>query len=260
MKLQSIIALFAALFVAAVVSHAAHPSEVYWRSVLPNTPMPKIVQELLQPEKDLRSGTKMNVKFTRSTTGAKFLPRRLAKATPFSSNKLTYILSKFSVNPKSEEAKSIKETIRVCEEPAEIGEQKSCATSLESMIDFCTSKLGKNVNALATEINKQETEKQQYVIQSGVKKMNGDDSSVVCHGESYLYAVFYCHAIHKTRAYVVPLVGTDGTKIKALAVCHADTSSWNPKHIAFQVLKVQPGTVPVCHLLPEDHIVWVTKN
>jgi hypothetical protein len=25
------------------------------------------------------------------------------------------------------------------------------------------------------------------------------------------------------------------------------------------VLKVQPGTVPVCHFLPQDHLVWVSK-
>jgi hypothetical protein len=57
----------------------------------------------------------------------------------------------------------------------------------------------------------------------------------------------------------VPLEGVDGNRVKAVAVCHTDTSQWNPKHLAFQVLKVQPGTVPVCHFLPQDHVVWVSK-
>ncbi|KAI3977408.1 hypothetical protein MKX01_000321 [Papaver californicum] len=210
-------------------------------------------------EKDLHLGKKMNLQFVKTTSGATLLPRQLAKSIPFSSNKLTDILDQFSVDPSSEEAEVIKDTIRKCEEPTVAKEEKHCATSLESMIDFSTSKLGKNVNALATEINKEETKKQQYVIQSGVKKMNGDHA-VVCHGQSYLYAVYFCHATHSSRAYTVPLVGADGTKVKAVAVCHIDTASWNPKHLAFQVLKVKPGTAPICHFLPEDHIVWTIKN
>jgi hypothetical protein len=53
------------------------------------------------------------------------------------------------------------------------------------------------------------------------------------------------------------LEGADGTNAKAVAVCHTDTSAWNPKHLAFQVLNVKPGTVPVCHFLPQDHVVWL---
>ncbi|WVZ21601.1 hypothetical protein V8G54_008923 [Vigna mungo] len=43
-------------------------------------------------------------------------------------------------------------------------------------------------------------------------------------------------------------------------VCYTDTSQWNPKHLAFQVLKVKPETVLVRHFLPEDHVVWKTNN
>ncbi|KAM0005498.1 putative BURP domain-containing protein [Helianthus debilis subsp. tardiflorus] len=53
------------------------------------------------------------------------------------------------------------------------------------------------------------------------------------------------------------MISADGKKMNAAAVCHIDTSKWNPKHLAFQVLKVKPGTVPVCHFLPEDHVAWV---
>ncbi|KAF8400782.1 hypothetical protein HHK36_014084 [Tetracentron sinense] len=209
-------------------------------------------------EKDLKSGTKMNLHFTKTTNGATFLPRQVANTIPFSSEKFPEILHHFSLEPQSKEAEVMKETIKECEEPAIEGEDKYCATSLESMVDFSTSKLGTNVRAMSTEIDKEDTQKQQYSIAPGVMKMVGD-KSVVCHGQNYAYAVFYCHATHTTRAYAVPLVGADGTKAMAVAVCHTDTSSWNPKHLAFQVLKVKPGTVPICHFLPEDHIMWVRK-
>jgi hypothetical protein len=29
--------------------------------------------------------------------------------------------------------------------------------------------------------------------------------------------------------------------------------------LAFQMLKVQPGTVPICHFVPQDHVVWISK-
>ncbi|KAF9615604.1 hypothetical protein IFM89_024698 [Coptis chinensis] len=262
--------IFAILLIAVVVSHAALPSEVYWDKVLPNTPMPKAVRELLRPghkgkpvvviaedyfinyenyaasedqlhadpnvpfflEKDLKSGTKMNVHFTRTTNGARFLPRKVAEAIPLPSNKFPEVLKQFSVEPQSMEAEAMKQTVKECEKPAsQEEEEKSCATSLESM---------------------------KYIIAPGVKKMGGENS-VVCHKQTYAYAVFYCHKTKSTEAYKVPLVGADGTKATAVAVCHTDTSKWNPKHLAFQVLKVKPGTVPICHFLPEDHIVWTSN-
>ncbi|KAK6235522.1 hypothetical protein SCA6_010859, partial [Theobroma cacao] len=60
----------------------------------------------------------------------------------------------------------------------------------------------------------------------------------------YPRAVYLCHAIHKTEVYKVPLVGIDGTKADAVAVCHKDISGWNPMHSALQILKefLHPST------------------
>ncbi|EFH63327.1 hypothetical protein ARALYDRAFT_894360 [Arabidopsis lyrata subsp. lyrata] len=91
----------------------------------------------------------------------------------------------------------------------------------------------------------------------GVKKLS-DDKSVVCHKQKYPFAVFYCHKAMMTSVYAVPLEGENGMRAKAVAVCHKNTSAWNPNHLAFKVLKVKPGTVPVCHFLPETHVVWFT--
>lgn len=208
-------------------------------------------------EKDMHPGSTMNLHFPENTETSNLLPRQVAKNIPFSSKKMPEILSQFSVKPGSEEAEIMKNTIEECEEPQIQGEEKYCATSLESMVDFSTSKLGKNVQAISTEVENP-TQMQQYKIEAGAKKMGGD-KSVACHKQNYAYAVFYCHETKTTRAYTVPLKGADGTKAKAVAVCHTDTSAWNPKHLAFQVLKVKPGTVPICHFLPQDHIVWTTK-
>ena len=205
-------------------------------------------------EKDLKPGTTMTLHFTKTSDSATFLPHEEAKTLPFSSGKLPDILDHFSLKPGSVEAEIMKDTIKECEEAGIKGEEKYCATSLESMIDYTKSKLGNNVKAISTEVNKG-TQLEKFTINAGVRRVAADES-VVCHKENYPYAVFYCHKTQRTRLYVVPMKGVDGTEAKAIAACHTDTSAWNPKHLAFQVLKVKPGTVPVCHFLPEDHVVW----
>lgn len=162
------------------------------------------------------------------------------------------------MKPESEDAEVMKNTLSECEEAGIKGEEKYCATSLESMVDFSTSKLGNKVDVVSTEAVK-DTRRQEYTIAPGVKKV-GENKAVVCHRQEYPYAVFYCHKSETARAYTVPLEGADGVRVKAVAICHTDTSQWNPKHLAFQVLNVKPGTVPVCHFLPQDHVVWVPKH
>ncbi|KAF8034806.1 hypothetical protein BT93_C0967 [Corymbia citriodora subsp. variegata] len=208
-------------------------------------------------EKDLKPGTTMTLHFIKTSNSATFLPREEAKTLPFSSDKLSDILDHFSLTPGSVEAEIMKDTIKECEEAGIKGEEKYCATSLESVIDYTKSKLGNNVKAVSTEVKK-DTQLEKFTIKAGVRRVAADES-VVCHKQNYAYAVFYCHKTQDTQFYVVPMKGADGTEAKAIAACHTNTSAWNPKHLAFQVLKVKPGTVPVCHLLPEDHIVWLNN-
>ncbi|XP_062220472.1 BURP domain-containing protein 3-like [Phragmites australis] len=212
-------------------------------------------------EKDLHPGKKMILQFTNTTAGAKFLPRSEAETIPFSSEKASEILGHFSVNPDSVEAAEMTQTLHDCETPAAKGEKKACATSLESMVDFATSSLAtSHVRAVSTVVAKEGSPRQEYTM-TGVKRAAGTDGRLVaCHAEPYAYAVFACHLTQQTRAYSVSMLGKDGTAVEAVAVCHADTSGWNPKHVAFQVLKVKPGTVPVCHFLPQDHVVWTRSG
>ncbi|KAK4747044.1 hypothetical protein SAY87_026081 [Trapa incisa] len=206
-------------------------------------------------EKDLVKGKTMSLHFTKSANLAAFLPRQEAASIPFSSKSLPGVMDYFSIKPGSVEAKVMETTVKECEAPGLKGENKYCATSLESMVDYAGSKLGRSLKAVSTEIAK-EAPKQKYTIEEDAKKVGGEAKYVVCHKLNYLYAVFYCHKTASTRASVVSLKGEGGSEVKAVAVCHDDTAQWNPKHLAFQVLGVKPGSVPVCHFLPQDHIVW----
>ncbi|KAG8635860.1 hypothetical protein MANES_16G066600v8 [Manihot esculenta] len=207
-------------------------------------------------KKDMYPGKTMNLHFPEILNVVTFLPRRIANSIPFSSNKLPKIYNQFSIKQGSMEAEIMKKTIRDCEDPGIKGEVKYCATSVESMIDFSTNILGKNVQTISTDVN--QIQLQKYTITTGAKKI-GSDKMVTCHMMSYTYAVFYCHTTQNTTVYRVSLEGADGTKTQVAAVCHSDTSAWDPKHLAFQLLKVKPGTVSICHFLPQDHLAWVPK-
>ncbi|OMP10971.1 hypothetical protein COLO4_04120 [Corchorus olitorius] len=297
------------LQLALAVSHAALPAELYWKSVFPNTPMPKALRSILPPatagkqdvlinmaaedvvdasfkykfpydatpskkfadgepltkkfkdifffESKLKPNQKINIiELIKETDKATFLPRSVAESIPFSTQNLPEIYKYFSVEAKSAKANILKKTIESCESSSIRGEEKYCATSLESFVDLGVSKLGKNIKLLSTELEK-ETKNQEFTIGEGIKMMGKSD--IVCHKLKYPYAVFYCHSIEKTAVYMVPVVGADGTKAKALAVCHKDTSAWNPNHLSFQILKVQPGTVPICHFLARETLVWISK-
>lgn len=213
-------------------------------------------------EKDLQSGSKVNLQFLERSSspadGRVFsLPRSLADAIPFSSQKLSIALEKLNISQGSNKALAMEQTLEECESPAIRGENKYCATSLESMIDYSTSTLGTNdVNVFATDVGKG----QQYTITGFPFRSTAGSKSVACHKKSYAYAVYYCHETEHTNTALVSLKGENGNSGEGVAVCHADTSGWNPQHLAFKVLNVKPGGAPVCHFIPNDHIVWLPAN
>ncbi|XP_017982378.1 PREDICTED: BURP domain protein RD22 [Theobroma cacao] len=175
---------------------------------------------------------------------------------PFSSDKLPEILNRFSLEAGSREANAMKETIKGCEREVMTGQEMYCATSFESFVDSSISKLGKNIELLSNELGK---EKKNPVFTIDREIQNMGEEELVCHKMKYPYAVFVCHSIDRTAVYKVPLVSIDGTKANALAICHEDTSAWNPDHPAFWILKVKPGTVPICQFIVRDTLVWVSK-
>ncbi|XP_059288222.1 BURP domain-containing protein 17-like [Lycium ferocissimum] len=273
--------------------------EVYWKVKLPNTPMPRPikdalhysaadkgdVQKLRQPygalslynsdtnkdlnenyavtpyffETDLHQGKKMNLPSLKNYNSAPILARKVADSIPFSSDKIEEILNHFSIDKDSEGAKMIKKTIRMCEEPAGNGEEKYCATSLESMVDFTSSYLGtNNIIALSTVVEKETPEVQTYTIEEVKEKANG--KGVICHKLAYPYAVHYCHSVGSTRTFMVSMVGSDGTKVNAVSECHEDTATMNAKALPFQLLNVKPGDKPICHFILDDQIALVPSQ
>ncbi|KAK1256742.1 BURP domain-containing protein 3 [Acorus gramineus] len=187
----------------------------------------------------------------RTTDSTSFLPSNEAKSIPFSTADLHSTLSHFSIKPKSKLALLMQETLQLCEAPALKSEVKHCATSLESMVDFAVSKLG---------TNKKNSPFKWYTVAGTAKEVsNAKATTVNCHPQTYAYLTYYCHSLKGTRTYVVPFVGDDGTKAEVVAVCHTDTSEWDPKHISFQMLHVRPGTGTICHTMEEDTIVWMTS-
>ncbi|KAF5782826.1 putative BURP domain-containing protein [Helianthus annuus] len=212
--------------------------------------------KLLFLEHNLHQGEELKLHFTKDNQKTAFLPKEIGNSIPFSSKDLPEIYNKFSVKPHSVEAKILKQTLHFCELKPIHGEKIHCATSLESMVNFSTAKLGAKVKALSTEVKaKESTLSQKYKVE-WVKKFPPANEAVVCHKQNYAYAVFYCHTDVGTRSYAVSLVGEDGTKVKSVAVCHTDTANWADDHLSFQLLNVTPG-VPVCHFLPEDLVLWV---
>ncbi|KAL8171699.1 hypothetical protein V2J09_023503 [Rumex salicifolius] len=323
-----LIALISSLGVLAASTSSSSPG-MFWSKTLPNTPMPKMIKDMLESndayiaeksvhkkhrdpklvldgcsehlvrylynyanteeqvnqykqkygqtfmlKKDMTPGSTVKILWTPLTTAANtnsidkitFLPRHVADSIPFSSDKLPDILNRLSINPKSEAAQVMRDTLGDCEikDYSKGSEQKYCSTSLENMITFSTSKLGGNDVRALTSVTKVDKDvrvvgQTEFEIVGVKTEVEYGSPAVVCHRQPYPYAVFFCHKTRMTAAYTVSMVG-GGMKVNALAVCHGDSSWWNPKTLALQMLKAKPGTTtPVCHFLEEGNLVWAKK-
>ncbi|XP_059291292.1 BURP domain protein RD22-like [Lycium ferocissimum] len=208
-------------------------------------------------EKDLEKGNVISFPSLLNKNEAPFLPRRFAESIPFSMEKFSEILNHFSIDSKSKDAQTIEKSIKLCEEPeVKHKEKKTCVTSLESMVDFGVSVLGtNNILAITSEVEGETQKSQRYTIEQVQQIADGDN--MVCHKLNYAYALHYCHVGGNTKTFMVSMVGDNGTKVKALSVCHQDTSFWNPNSFPFAFLKVKPGTTPICHFVQDDQIVFV---
>ncbi|XP_059314188.1 BURP domain protein USPL1-like [Lycium ferocissimum] len=215
--------------------------------------------------KDLKIGKNMPIFFALKdpSTSPHLLPREEADSIPFSSSNLPYLLELFSFSKDSPQAKAIEDTFFHCEISAMNGESKFCATSLESMLDGAREILGFNtkLNVYTTDfINKSPVSLQNYTILLKPKEILVP-KLLACHTLPYPYAVFYCHMQKgENKLFKISLLGENGDRIEAAAICHMDTKEWNHDHVAFKVLKVQPGSSPVCHFFPADNLVWVPSS
>ncbi|KAG2705617.1 hypothetical protein I3760_05G063700 [Carya illinoinensis] len=210
---------------------------------------------------DLKVGKSMPIYFPRKdpSMSPRLLPREEVDSIPFSSTQLPYLLEFFSFSKESTEAKAMEYTLGQCELEPIKGETKFCATSFESLLDFPRSFFGLNSRLkviTATDLRNSTVLIQNYTF-LGVKEISAP-KMIACHPMPYPYAVFYCHGQEsENRLFEVSLDGENGETVQAAAFCHMDTSQWDPEHVSFRVLGVEPGSSPVCHFFPADNIIWV---
>ncbi|KAI4316160.1 hypothetical protein L6164_024166 [Bauhinia variegata] len=143
------------LALALVATHAALPPQLYWKSVLPNTPMPKTISDLLNPDWTEDKGTTVNV-------GKGGVNVNAGHGKPGGTN---VNVGKGGVNVNTGKGKpggtnvnvghgGVNMRQRSCKIPLSCAKSlglKERISTLESMVDFSICKLGKNVQAIVTE-------------------------------------------------------------------------------------------------------------
>ncbi|KAK8916666.1 BURP domain-containing protein 3 [Platanthera zijinensis] len=275
------------------------PILTYWKSVLPQTPIPATIERLLHPaaetenysfevekaptiyisyksaatenqmqndrnaqlflKRSITPGTKMVLDLTGTTSSPPFLSLKDSMAAPFSSGKLPEILGLFSIQRGSLKAAAVRRALAECEEPPLDGESKRCVTSLESMVEFIEAELGDgDVRIVETAVARGGlvSGRQEYVVGSAGPRLLRAEGVVSCHSEPYPRALYYCHATKHIEIYKVHMLGANGIVVDAVMTCHTNTSAWNPDYIGFRMLRVKPGTEPICHFMPQGNLIF----
>ncbi|XP_044480692.1 polygalacturonase 1 beta-like protein 3 [Mangifera indica] len=190
-----------------------------------------------------------------------FLPRTIVSKLPFSSSKISQLKHIFHATYNSAMETIIKDALSECERAPSSGETKRCVGSVEDMIDFATSILGRNLVVRTTE-NLNGSKKK--IMIGSVKGINGGKitKSVSCHQSLFPYLLYYCHSVPKVRVYEAGILDPNSkAKInQGVAICHLDTSAWSPTHGAFLALGSGPGRIEVCHWIFENDMTWTTAD
>ncbi|RDY05542.1 Polygalacturonase 1 beta-like protein 3 [Mucuna pruriens] len=213
-------------------------------------------------EKMMKEGTVMPMPDIRDKMPQRsFLPRSILSKLPFSTSKIEELKRVFRASDNGSMEQMMRESLKECERAPSPGETKRCVGSLEDMIDFATSVLGRNV-AVRSAQNVNGSKKN--VMVGPVKGINGGKvtQSVSCHQSLFPYLLYYCHAVPKVRVYQADLLDPKTkTKInRGVAICHLDTSDWSPTHGAFLSLGSGPGRIEVCHWIFENDMAWTIAD
>ncbi|CAI8586017.1 unnamed protein product [Vicia faba] len=254
----TVLSLFCLAFVGIT---ATSPREDYWQSIWPNTPLPKTFSDMLIPSGKTNSLPIKSEELKQYST--LFFEHDLHPGKNFilgNTNSVGSIIRPFTKSRQgvtdsiwlaNKEKQSLED---FCYSPTAIAEHKHCVSSLKSMIDQVISHFGSTkIKAISSNFAPYQD---QYVVED-VKKVG--DNAVMCHRLNFEKVVFNCHQVRDTTAYVVSLVASDGTKTKALTVCHHDTRGMNPE-LLYEALEVTPGTVPVCHFIGNKAAAWVPNH
>lgn len=190
-----------------------------------------------------------------------FLPRSISSKLPFASSKISEMKRIFHAADNSSMETMMLETLGDCERAPSAGETKRCVASVEDMIDFATSVLGRNVVVRTTESVKGS---KSNIMLGAVKGINGGriTQSVSCHQSLFPYLLYYCHSVPMVRVYEADILDPSSkAKINhGVAICHVDTSAWSQSHGAFLALGSGPGRIEVCHWIFENDMTWTVAD
>ncbi|CAK7328943.1 unnamed protein product [Dovyalis caffra] len=190
-----------------------------------------------------------------------FLPRSIISKLPFSTTSLVELKYLFHASDNSAMEHVLLNALSECERAPSRGETKRCVGSVEDMIDFAVSVLGRNVVVRTTE-NVNGSKKN--VMIGSVKGINGGEvtKSVSCHQSLYPYLLYYCHSVPSVRVYEADIVDAESKERVnvGVAICHIDTSAWSPEHGAFVALGSSPGKIEVCHWIFENDMTWTIAD
>ncbi|CAL5043165.1 unnamed protein product [Urochloa decumbens] len=233
-------------------------------------------EKLLYPETVFTAGSKINLYIDRAAAlHNTYLRRDVADSIPMSIKNFADIAAMFAPVSLSM-ARDMWSTLSSCEHPREVaGEQKACTTSLESMHEFSALALGtSNLRALSTSLDVPEegisSSSQRYEV-AEVRAITAKAAvnTVTCHSMNFPVALFYCHAVNPTRIYEVTLQREDvaavpeprtPAMVRALAVCHVNTSGFDPTLKYWVKLGLKPGEASVCHFLTRGDVLWAPTS
>ncbi|KAL6638916.1 hypothetical protein ACP70R_023552 [Stipagrostis hirtigluma subsp. patula] len=227
--------------------------------------------KFLFSEDVLSQGTILSPCIPPATSFAPFLRHEEANSIPLSTRKFNDILAMFA--PASlTMARNIWYTLDMCEHSHPLpGEKQACVTSLDSMVDFAMSTLGtKELHAISSynvPIEGVESGSRKYKVLSSRRVTNAamnEETTMICHGMAFPYAIFYCHAINATKVYEVMLQGVQDVQstmtMRAIVMCHLDTTLFDPNNQFFVERGIKPGDAPVCHFVRRDDILWMPST
>ncbi|CAI8587599.1 unnamed protein product [Vicia faba] len=232
-----------------------------------NTVSGNLVKKWVEPgkffrEKMLKEGTVMPMPdISDKLPKRSFLPRSILSKLPFSTSKISEMKELFKASDNGSMEKMMRDSLGECERVPSRGETKRCVGSIEDMIDFATSVLGRNVVVRTTQ-NLNGSKKS--VMVGRVSGINGGKitRSVSCHQSLFPSLLYYCHSVPMVRVYQADLLDPKSKdKInQGVAVCHLDTSDWSSTHGAFMSLGSGPGRIEVCHWIFENDMSWTVAD
>eukprot|EP01018_Ginkgo_biloba_P034253 Gb_24161 [translate_table: standard] len=210
--------------------------------------------------KKLVKGGKMKIAgITNHVWKRPFLPRDLSSQLPFSTKQLPELLTLLKIDSTSSMAQMMASTLDECEALRK-NEKKKCATSVEDMVDYATQLLGPQLSIVETTGPAKLAEGKTVTLVDVSLRSSEEDEAMGCHDIPFPYSVYYCHSIPKTKSYQVTWKGANNELVRAAAVCHMDTTDFDPAHPSFALLNTKPGEGEICHWLYNGNFIWVPSK